>query len=324
MENEQNSQAGAGQAPPASPGATPQSAGGGEGASVAPQAPALPKGATPAERMRASLAAAKGTAAPGGAAPKGPGTAGDATEAAESADPVAAKVAEVAKRLEAKRAKEAEERASAEQQSEAAQLEAKIAAARLDPELLRSPKGREHLRAWSSATGVDPIALFEALADLGEEADREAKADPLEMRLSKLEQAEQDKAARAAAAAKAAGETRARTAFLATVKPEKFPLLSALDEDEVMARGIAAAKALVAAGEEPDTETIAALAEMKLRELHSKLAAKGSGTTKPAGSAEPRTLSSSLGGETPEPPKLDSGKDGPLNRMKAHMQRMRG
>jgi hypothetical protein len=108
------------------------------------------------------------------------------------------------------------------------------------------------------------------------------------------------------------------------VEPEKFPLLSALDEDEVMARGIAAAKALVAAGEEPDTETIAALAEMKLRELHSKLAAKGSGTTKTAGSAEPRTLSSSLGGETPEPPKLDSGKDGPLNRMKAHMQRMRG
>ncbi len=270
---------------------------------------------SPHQRMLAQLKSERASKAP-----TTPAQGASVTAAAAEAplDPVAAKVADVAKKLEAKRAQAAAEREAASKQSEAAQLEAKISAARLDPELLRSEKGRDHLVTWAAATGVDPIALFDALSDLGEQLERDSKANPLEKRLTTLEKEREAEAARKAAEAKATREADARKAFLGTVSAEKFPLLSALGEDEIMARGIAAATALAESDEDADAETIAALAEMELRKLHGKLAAKGS-EKKTAGSAEPRTLSSSLGGETPEPPKFQ-GKDGPLLRMKAHLR----
>lgn len=267
---------------------------------------------TPPQRMRASLAAAKAAdkAAKAKAAPapvEAPGA---------QLDPVAAKVAEIGKRLQEKRAREAE---ASKAQPETAQS----VAAKLDPALLRTEKGREHIDQWAKATGVDIIDLFSALNDYADALEAESKANPLEKRLSAIEKEREAERQRQSEQIKAAQVAGARKAFMGSVTADKFPLLSNLSEDEIWARGIEAAQALTDAGEDADAETIAALAEVQLRKLHSKLARKaGENTT--AGSAEPRTLSGSLGGETPAPPKYDSGKDGPRERMRAQLQRMRG
>lgn len=229
-------------------------------------------------------------------------------------DPVAAKVAEVAKRLQEKRAKAAEAAAQPET--------AETAAAKLDPQLLRTEKGREHLQAWAKASGVDVVDLFGALSDYADALEAESKANPLEKRLSTIEKEREAEATRKAAEAKSAREAGAREAFLGSVTAEKFPLLAALDEDEIMERGIAAARMLTKAGEAPDTETIAAVAEIELRKLHGKIAANGSVTTKTAGSAEPRTLTGSLGGETPAPVPLVLGEAGRKARGRAALARL--
>lgn len=312
-------------------------AGGSAAATTSPEASTAPQGAqaaTPAavapppdvSRMSPKqrvMAAIKAGRLPGG--PAGESAATEPTPAAAAAaeptDPVEAKVAAVAAKLEAKRTADREAAEKAKTEASAAELDARIAAARLDPSMLRSPKGREHLKAWSQATGIDPIELFDALEELGESQAADANANPLEKRLSAIEKDKAAEDARKAAEAKAQRESSARETFIATVTADKFPLLSALGEDEIMDRGIAAARMLAESGEDADAETIAALCEVELRKLQSKLAA-GGGKKKTVGSTEPRTLSGSLGGETPEPPPFVPGEAGRKARAKAYLARL--
>lgn len=258
---------------------------------------------------------------------------GGASTGSAAVDPVEAKVAAVRAKIEADRAKAAEA-AKATEPTELDQLRSQITKAKLDPSMLRSEKGREYLGEWCVAHGVDPVELFDALADVGESVARGGKLTA-EQRLEKLEakeKAEDEAKAEAEAAATAKAQAAAvRKIFLGAVSEAKaedgaqlYPLLAALDEDEQMERGIAAAVKLKSEGAPfADADAIAAQAELDLRKLGSKIAPKVSGQTT-VGSTEPRTLSGSLGGETPEPAPFVPGPEGRKARMRAVLQRNPG
>lgn len=277
---------------------------------------------TPRERAQAYIERkAAASAASAGAAL----TSSSTTAVTPAIDPVEAKVAAVRAKIEADRARAAE--AAKAGPSEA---ELQLAAAKLDPAMLRTAQGREYLGQWCKATGVDPVELFDALADVGEAVASGGKLTA-EQRLEKLE-AERKLAAEAAAVqASAAQASAVRKFFLGAISEAKaedgaplYPLLAALDEDEQMERGIAAATKLKAEGAPyADADTIAASAELVLRKLHSKIAPKASDKTT-VGSTEPRTLSGSLGGQTPEPPAFESGPEGRKARMRAYLERNPG
>lgn len=237
----------------------------------------------------------------------------------EPDDPIAAKVAEIAARIEAKKA----EATAPPTPAAPAPPQVQQPRPRLDAALLRTAQGQQHLQQWAQAEGVDLLQLYDALSQLGEGGSEE---HPLEQRLDALEQQQQRAAQQAEANARASQQAQARETFLAEANKESYPLLSTLSADEAVSQGIAAAQELVRAGVDADAEAIAAWAETRLRKLASKLAGRRERAAEGRSAQEqttegPKTLSGSIGGESPEPPALNLTEDGPRERGLAFLQR---
>ncbi|MCA9656363.1 MAG: hypothetical protein KC501_41035 [Myxococcales bacterium] len=237
-------------------------------------------------------------------------------------DPVAAKVREIEEQLEAKRAEAAAKAKAAEP--------AQQQVPQLDRAALQGEARAQHLRDWADAAGIDLLSLHDALTELGELTAKGEAPPAVERRLSQLERQTQAHTARAEAEARGHAEQQAKDAFFDAVTPNKFPLLSALDEGERLARGADAARQLLSRGVDPDAEAIAAWAEADLRKLSSKLSrSHGEGTSSEDADTEqkatqgPKTLSASLGGKTPDPPPIEFGEDARRNRARALLRARR-